>query len=338
MSKILVALSGGLDSAAVVLMLRDKGFQIEALYIDMTGSEESRSKAVELAERLDVRLHIENVEHKFRTQIVDFALSEHQCARTPSPCALCNPQIKWSTLVAVADRLGIEKIATGHYVNIVKRGERFFISVGVDPAKDQSYYLWALDQSVLSRAITPLGALFKRDVRTFLAERGFEALASGGESMGLCFLEGQSYNEFIASHLPISPGEVLNVDGEVMGTHDGFQLYTVGQKRGFRAEARGEVRSIDHVLNRLVVGEPLYATDLILTNCVVNTLDADRIRVKVRGLGRNPEGYASVEFRGDCLYVHLIDDKAWAPAAGQPVVLYSDDILIAGGDASAFCF
>lgn len=335
MSKILVALSGGLDSAAVVLMLREQGFDVEALYIDMIGCQASRLRAIELAAKLDVTLHIENVEREFCTQIIQHTLSEHQAGRTPSPCARCNPQIKWRTLSAVADRLAIEKIATGHYIGIVQRGDRFFVASALDPIKDQSYYLWALDQDILSRAVTPLGGFLKRDVRAFLADRGFGSLALGGESMGLCFLRGQSYTDFLATNLPVALGQVRNTLGEVVGEHNGFQLYTIGQKRGFVSSELGEVRAIEPSTNRVVVGESLYAKKLYLTDCVINSLDFDHIWVKVRGLGRNPQGEVRVERYGDCLLVCLLEDQAWAPAAGQPVVLYSSDLLVAGGLLSA---
>lgn len=334
-NRVLVALSGGLDSAAVVLMLRERGYLVEALYIDMLGDDQARMRAVELADRLGVKLHVEDVRKRFKREIIDFVLSEHQRGRTPSPCARCNPLIKWRVLAQVADSISIPLIATGHYVRTVEHGGQHFVASGIDPAKDQSYYLWALDEDILSRALTPLGDFLKTDVRKYLLDRGFEALASGGESMGLCFLSKTSYRDFLCSNLPIRAGKVVDSHGDHVGSHDGFQLYTVGQKRGFVSDVRGEIRRVDARANTIEVGDPIFAGRLYGDNCVWRGEQSLSLWAKVRGLGRNPKGRASIELSespsyGLTMIVSLHDDRAWAPCVGQPVVLYDGDRVVGG--------
>lgn len=334
MNRVLVALSGGIDSAAVSLMLRADGYRVQALYIDMLGDVTARAKAIDMARRLGIELHIEDVRSQFKRSIVDFTLAEHQLGRTASPCAVCNPAIKWATLLQVADRLGIEKIATGHYVRIEHSKGEYFINKGVDPSKDQSYYLWALDQRVLSRAITPLGSMTKREVRAHLLDEGFSDLSTSGESMGLCFMQGRSYADFLRHALDPQKGDVVDHHGQVVGDHDGYQLYTIGQKRGFRSATPGEVRRIDPAVNKIEIGPALMCTELWVENFVLHEswpLNGDGLSIKIRGIGRNPQGEAHLNIVDHRLHITLCQDKAWAVCAGQPVVIYRGDRVVGGG-------
>lgn len=349
--KVLVALSGGLDSAAVVLMLKESLYDVEALYLDITGSAPALQKARDVAQILGVRLHVESAGDYFSRTIIDYLLAEHQAGRTPSPCGRCNPLIKWEMVCRVASRMGIQKVATGHYVRLGELDGIPTIRRGVDPVKDQSYYLWGVGREFLDRAILPLGSMTKLEVRKYLHNRGFDVLSSSQESMSLCFLEveGQrvGYNEFLRHHLgsALRRGEVRDVAGRTVGYHDGYQLYTPGQKRGFEITIpapHGAVYSVVETLpleNILIVSdlqEDLYRTTIICKGMVSNHLEtllcADDISVVVRGLGRNPEGYAqSIELIDlDAFRITLPDKGAWAVAPGQPVVFYKGDMVVAG--------
>lgn len=349
--KVLVALSGGLDSAAVVFMLKESLYDVEALYLDITGAAQQLDKAQKVAQMVGVKLHVEHAADYFGRTIVDYVLSEHQAGRTPSPCGMCNPLIKWEMVCATATRLGFEKIATGHYVRLGQIDGKPAIRRGADPLKDQSYYLWGLGSEFLSRAVLPLGGMTKLDVRKYLQERGFNVLSSSSESMSLCFLEvdGQrvGYDQYLRHHLgpQLHKGEVVDMAGRMVGTHDGYQLYTPGQKRGFcttMPPKEGGAYSVVEVCaqtNRLTVSASenhLYSTQIRCSGLICNHIDtllsADNISVVVRGLGRNPEGYAKkIEAtEPGTLLITLSGKGAWALAPGQPVVFYMGDVVLGG--------
>ncbi len=331
---VLVGISGGIDSAATILRLREQGHHVQALYIDMIGCELSRQRVVALSEQLGVQLHIASCEEIFQRRVVDVVLSEHQRGRTPSPCTICNPQIKWEQLKLYADKLGIDKIATGHYIQIATRDERHFVERGIDPAKDQSYYLYTLSQSTLSRAITPLGTMRKTDVREYLASKGFTALAKGSESQGVCFAK-SGYGAFLRQNLDYKAGEIIDTEGKVIGTHNGVQLYTVGQKRGYDLHEgqSGEVRSLDAKNNRLTVGAPLLVQSITLSNGWFSPpSETKELRCQIRGLGKNPQCAVRVtKTESGELCVTSLGEPFWAPAAGQPAVIYAGNLVVGGG-------
>lgn len=352
---VLVALSGGLDSAAVVLLLREAGYRPRALFLDMLDSAVERERAITAAEALGVELLIEPVAERFDKEVVGYLLSEHLAGRTPAPCSRCNPTIKWRVLAEVADRLGIYHIATGHYVRMVttSAGHTYFRR-GVDSAKDQSYYLWDVPPELVVRAVMPLGHWTKAEVRFMLQEKyGLAEVAGRRESMGVCFLGGAAgrYGDFLRRHLSggvLSPGDVEDMSGRVVGRHDGFPLYTAGQKRGFslftgpeEPEKALAVVRVDADRNVVVVGrdEDLRYRVLLLREWrAVSRAELfspavwSQLRVMVRGIGRNPSGGCSVSILPDgSLRLMLLEDAAWALAPGQPVVLYLDDRVVAGG-------
>lgn len=328
---ILVALSGGIDSAATVLMLREHGFSPVGLYIDMLGSENARNQAIDVARMLNIELIIEDIADEFRNKIIDFTLGEHQSGRTPSPCAMCNPLIKWAVTERVADRLGIFNIATGHYVRI----ENGAIRQGIDPTKDQSYYLWGLTAQTLKRALTPLGGYTKLQVREYLRSHGgFDMLASGGESMSICFIGKTPYNEFLSQNLQIKEGDVVDTEGVTIGRHNGYQLYTIGQKKGFTGG--GAVIRVDAQRNVIVTTTDqtqLYTNQITIRDWVMHHQTEAPLNVKVRGLGRNPQSFVQEITRHDDLTmtITLAATDAWAVADGQPLVLYCGDMVVGGG-------
>lgn len=347
--KVLTAFSGGLDSAAAVLLLREAGYRPRALFLDLLDSPEARQTAVDTAEMLGVELIVEPCASLFQTAIVDPWLAEHAAGRTPAPCSRCNPQIKWRLLTEAADRLGIYRIATGHYVRTVLHGDgHCYFRRGVDPAKDQSYYLWNVPEPWIARAVLPLGDFTKAEVRDMLRDRyGLTELVERKESMGICFLEGRKYGEFLRSRLPAGlcrPGEVVTLTGEVVGRHEGYPLYTAAQKRGFSLFECSEPASyavvgIDAARNRVIVGpdEAMHYRTLLLKEWrVVSRTElrerAREVRVVVRGVGRNPDGGCRMKMLDDGrLEVFLLQDTAWAVMPGQPVVFYLDDRVVGGG-------
>ena len=330
--RVLLGFSGGVDSVAAVGILRQQGLSVTALTLNTTGDEQMLQCAATKAAELGVEHIVKDVRQEFESRIVDYFLSSYLAGRTPAPCTLCNPLIKWHYLISEADRLGIGYVATGHYFNVVKYDGKYYVAKALDARKDQSYYLWGLSQATLSRVITPMGQIIKQDINPVLSK--------SKESMGLCFLRGQSYGEFIKNRIAeaCAAGDIVTQDGRVVGQHEGIAFYTIGQKKGVDTSISGvRVVAIDAECNRLIVGDnhDLYHQTLEVGRCNIVSRDeflqSKDVSVVVRGIGRNPEGYIQrVEEIGDGYRITL-ENPAWAPAVGQPVVFYRGDRVIGGG-------
>lgn len=328
----LLGFSGGMDSVASVGLLRQQGLSVTALTLDTVGDEKMLRAAANKAAELNVKHIVKDVREDFAHNIIEYFLSDYTKGRTPAPCTMCNPLIKWHHLIAEADNLGIEAVATGHYFNVVKYNNRYYVSRALDSRKDQSYYLWGLSQTTLARAITPMGQIIKQNISPIHS--------TSKESMGLCFLQGKAYGDFIREHASeeIAPGDIVTLKGEKVGLHEGIAFYTIGQKRGLETGVEGmRVIGINAERNELIVGkeEDLYHQSLEVGCCNLvceeELLSANDVSIVVRGFGRNPKGYAQRIERVKDRYRITLDDPAWAPAVGQPVVFYRGDRVIGGG-------
>ena len=331
---VLLGFSGGIDSTAAARYLAEQGHAVTLLTLDTVGEEGLETRIRQAAGRLNLPFRIENVREVFREEIVRYFTGSYLRGETPAPCTRCNPRVKWKTLYDIARREHYDHIATGHYFRVRCENGKYFVRTAADPAKDQSYYLWGLSQEYLRIALTPMGERIKKAVTASLPS----ALRSR-ESMGVCFLQGLSYSEFLKTQVPgIVPGEIVDARGKTIGRHDGCAFYTIGQKRGLRTDS-GEpvvVTGIDAARNRVTAGcdaDLFYRRLTVREFCAADPqrlTDSQTVRVKIRGVGRNPEGYARVRIDGQSLLVEL-REPAWAPAKGQPVVFYDGDLVVGGG-------
>ena len=335
--KVILGFSGGIDSVTAAHSLREEGYQVIALTLDTMGDELMLARARESAQKIGVKHIVLDVRESFRERIIEYFIQSYSLGRTPAPCTMCNPLVKWHYLEQYADWVGAEKIATGHYFNIEQIEDKFYVSKADDLSKDQSYYLWGLSQGILSRAITPMGHRFKEEVKRDFSNKK--------ESMGVCFLAGESYRDYLMRHSPqvVKAGEIVTKTGEIVGRHDGVAFYTIGQKRGLDTTLHNvAIIDIDATNNRLIIGnnEDLYHSILEVKACnIVNPqefLSSADIHVVVRGIGRNPEGYISRVEEIDGGYRIHLENPAWAPAIGQPVVFYRDKRVIGGGVLEKF--
>lgn len=351
--RVLVGMSGGIDSSAACIMLQEQGYEVVGVTMRTwdipshfsSPEQEQPDEIVEaqaVAARLGIEHHVADVREEFRKVIVQYFIDEYMRGRTPNPCVMCNPLFKERILCEWADRTGCQWIATGHYCQIEKRNGHCYIVTGDDATKDQSYFLWKLPQEILERMLLPLGGMTKETVREYLAQKGFEAKAKGGESMEICFID-KDYRDFLREHCPdiderIGPGWFVDSKGLKLGQHKGFAYYTIGQRKGLGI-ALGEpayVLKINPEKNTVMLGnadqlktgymlvEPPVAPDIEeLLNCPDLSV---RIRYRSRPipcqvLQLPDNGYLLVKFA----------TEASAITPGQSAVFYDGNRVLGGG-------
>ncbi len=339
--KVLLGISGGIDSFVSTLLLHDAGYEVTGVCFDFWESNDLHIVG-QLYEQLGLTLIRRQEKDLFQRMVVDAFVRDYAQGRTPSPCCVCNSQVKWILLDRVAKELGIPHIATGHYVRIAQHEGHHYIHRGCDERKDQSYFLWSMPHQILSHSLTPLGTMTKDQVRQIAHERGYDQIVSRRESMGVCFLRGQDYRHFVTAHGQVTntPGTIYAADGTRMGTHDGLFNYTIGQKRGIPTiEGQAMYVSAMNVAdNSISVGTKASLERMELTIEQLNIinphdLEASHLTVRVRGLGLNPEGAVKIKpLDSKTLHISLTD-PAWAIAPGQPVAIYAGDRLVGGGVA-----
>ncbi len=336
--KVLVGMSGGIDSTATCLMLREQGYDIVGLTLWVWG--EKPVEAAQLAEQMGIEHHIADEREAFRKIIVQNFIDEYRQGRTPNPCVMCNPLFKFRILTEWADRLGCNFIATGHYTRLEEHGGHIYILTGDDDKKDQSYFLWRLSQDVLRRCIFPLGTLTKPQVRDYLRSKGYKLKAEEGESMEVCFIKGD-YRDFLREHSPeidqeIGKGWFVNAAGVKLGEHKGFPYYTIGQRKGLEI-ALGKpayVLKINPQKNTVMLGD---AEELKTSHMLVEddrfvdeaeAMNSPQLSVRIRyrskpipcTLRRLDDGRLLVNFQSE----------ASAIAPGQSAVFYIGNRLVGG--------
>ena len=357
--KVLVGMSGGIDSSAVCLMLQERGYEVYGVTMRVwdlprqfrTPGQEQPDfilEAQDLARRLSIPHHVADEREAFRQTVVRNFIDEYLAGRTPNPCVMCNPEFKFRVLTEWADRLGCDYIATGHYVQVRPEAGRFHVHCGVDEKKDQSYFLWRLDQRVLSRCLFPLGGLHKAEVRAYLEQKGFAMKARSGESMEVCFID-KDYREFLRSQVPdidrrVGPGKFVDVQGRTLGTHAGYPYYTVGQRKGLGV-ALGQpayVLRLNADKNTVVLGqEEQLRTQAMLVSQLQEVAEGEiaacpaltvRIRYRSRPVPCSVRRVESLfpQEMPDPLWLVTFATEASAVTPGQSAVFYEGDKMLGG--------
>lgn len=242
--RVIVGLSGGVDSAVAALLLQQQGWEVQGLFMANWDEDDAfctqaqdYQDARAVAQVLDIPLHRASFAADYRQRVFDYFLAEHRAGRTPNPDVLCNREIKFRTFLDAARELGAEKIATGHYARVAQEDGRWKLLRAADGNKDQTYFLHALDQEQLGAALFPLGNLQKGEVRKLAHEAGF-AVHAKKDSTGICFIGERDFREFLSKYLPAQPGELRTPEGEILGRHHGAMFYTPGQRAGLRIGGR----------------------------------------------------------------------------------------------------
>ena len=335
--RVLLGMSGGLDSAYSARRLLDAGHAVEGAVLRMHEYTELDA-ARACARELGIPLHELDVTRRFRECVIKSFAEEYRSGRTPNPCILCNERVKLKALYEYAIENGFDRIATGHYARIVEIDGRHSILKGNDPTKDQSYVLWRLDEGVLARLMLPLGEMRKSEVRA-LAREASISVAEKAESRDICFIPDGDYAAFLESSFGAFPeGEFVDESGRVLGRHRGIHRYTVGQRRGLGV-AMGErmyVKAIDPHSSRIVLaraGEAsvseLYLKDAVFSGMarpqIGESFTADAVlRYQARPVR------AEIRSLGETLCVRLHEPRH-SVTAGQSAVFYRGDLLLFGG-------
>jgi tRNA-specific 2-thiouridylase len=361
---IAVAMSGGVDSSAVAAMLRADGYNVVGLtmqlwnqrrlagHAGMPQSVQGRCCSLDdvydarrVAETIGIPYYVVNHEERFEREVVRPFVDEYLSGRTPIPCSLCNNHLKFDQLLVVARQIGAERLATGHYARVScdDTTGRWLLMRPTDHAKDQTYFLFGLNQEQLSRTIFPLGGMTKPEVRELARQHGL-ALAEKPDSQEICFVPGGDYKRFLDAYLadrgetfPDTAGELVTANGEVIGEHAGIHNFTVGQRKGLGVATGSPlyVIQINGESRQVVVGknEDLYSKTLRAqrTNLIsVAGLDEPmRVAVKVRH--RHEPAAAVIERRGPDEIVATFDEPQRAVTPGQAAVFYQGDVVVGGG-------
>lgn len=354
--RVLMAMSGGIDSSLAAVMLHEEGYEVIGMtmktwdYASSGGTKketgccslDSINDARSIAVSLGFPHYILDIREEFGDYVIDHFTNEYLDGRTPNPCVLCNTHIKWDALLRRADKLGCDWIATGHYAKVKKENDRYFISKGVDENKDQSYALWGVSQQSLSRTILPLGDLKKSEIRDMATGKGFIDLVNKSESYEICFVPDNDYRGFLKRRVEgleerVKGGEFVLEDGTVVGHHEGYPFYTIGQRKGLGITLGYPlfVTEIQKETNRVVLGEveglsrDAMWVDQLHMQKYDNLYQAKKDTItKVR---YNDDGSpALIEQIGEEMRV-LFKEKVKAIAPGQAAVFYEGNDVIGGG-------
>jgi len=349
--RVMMALSGGVDSAVSLWLLKQQGYAVEALFMknweedDADGycaAAEDLEDAERVCEHLQVPLHTVNFSFEYWENVFTRFLEEYRSGRTPNPDVLCNREVKFQVFVEHASALGADCIATGHYARIEAHGDGYRLLAGVDADKDQSYFLHLLNQEQLRSALFPIGGMEKSAVRRMAREAGLET-HDKKDSTGICFIGERPFREFLARFLTSPAGDIESVDGVRLGRHDGLLHYTIGQRQGLgvggRAGSSGEpwyVVDKDLARNTLVVAQghehpALYSRELSASELhwISGRAPAMPLRCEARIRYRQPLQHCQVSVDdGQCRV--RFDAPQWAAAPGQSVVFYAGDECLGG--------
>lgn len=348
MPKVIIGLSGGVDSSVSAYLLKQQGYEVIGIFMQNWEDDnadnyctikEDSMDAIAVADKLGIDIEIVNFAAEYKERVFNYFLQEYQAGRTPNPDILCNSEIKFKAFLDHAITLGAEYISTGHYVGKTMIEGKEILIRALDSNKDQSYFLYRLNQHQIKHAIFPLAHITKPEVRE-IANTLQLPNANKKDSTGICFIGERPFREFLKRYLPIKPGHMVTVDGKIMGEHLGLMYYTIGQRKGLGIGGMGEpwfVAGKKLGSNELLVVQGHNHPLLLKTSLVAGQLSfADgnlpkcgRYTAKTRY--RMQDAECTLEYMGNDRLRLIFDEPQWAITPGQSVVIYDKKLCLGGG-------
>ena len=344
---IVVGMSGGVDSAVAALLLKQQGHRVIGLFMKNWEDEDDEHcpakqdflDVLAICEILGIEVEAVNFAKEYKERVFQYFLLEYQAGRTPNPDVLCNSEIKFKAFLEHALGLGADVIATGHYARLRERGGLFELLKAQDSSKDQSYFLYRLNQAQLCKSLFPLGEILKRDVRAIAKNAGLPVHAKK-DSTGICFIGERPFREFLSRYLPKQPGQMQTPEGKVVGQHEGLMYYTIGQRQGLGIGGQGEpwfVVGKDMLRNELVVVQG-HDHPLLLTNSVsaadlswISNPPSTGHDYAAKTRYRQTDAPCRVARIDQTSSTLQFEQPQWAVTPGQSVVIYNQEICLGGG-------
>ena len=351
-TRVIVGMSGGVDSSVAALLLKEQGYRVEGLFMknwdeddgtDYCTAKVDLADAQSVADRLGIKLHSANFAAEYWDGVFEHFLTEYRSGRTPNPDILCNREIKFRAFLDYAVQLGADYIATGHYVRREPAGAEIGLRKGLDNNKDQSYFLHQVGHAELAQSLFPLGAMQKTEVRKIAVQAGFDN-ARKKDSTGICFIGERRFSDFLERYLPAQPGAIEDDDGQVLGEHRGLMYHTIGQRQGLgigglaeRREAPWYVIKKDLERNVLVVAQgndhpALFTSSLTVQDIfwIAGNAPTLPLRCQAKVRYRQPDQDCVLQASDQGFQVAFVDPQR-AVTPGQSVVFYSGESCLGGG-------
>ncbi|WP_209122853.1 tRNA 2-thiouridine(34) synthase MnmA [Alkalihalobacillus sp. BA299] len=348
-TRVVVGMSGGVDSSVTALVLKEQGYDVIGIFMknwddtDENGvctATEDYNDVIKVCNQIGIPYYAVNFEKEYWDKVFTYFLDEYRAGRTPNPDVMCNKEIKFKAFLHHAVTLGADYVATGHYARVEYRDGEHKLIRGLDQNKDQTYFLNALSQEQISKAMFPIGHMQKKEVRA-IAEQANLATAKKKDSTGICFIGERNFKEFLSSYLPAQPGEMQTLDGEVKGKHDGLMYYTLGQRQGLGIGGAGEpwfVIGKNIEKNILYVGqgyhhEGLYSLGLlgVHVNWISSNQPTEPFKCTAKFRYRQPDQGVKVIPLSDQTVKVIFDEPQRAVTPGQAVVFYDGEVCLGGG-------
>ena len=348
MTKVVIGMSGGVDSSVAAYLLKQQGYEVIGIFMQNWEDDDNDGyctikqdsmDAIAVADVLGIDIEIVNFAKEYKERVFSYFLSEYQAGRTPNPDVLCNSEIKFKAFLEHAINLGAEFVATGHYVAKCMTDFGEVLVRAVDNNKDQSYFLYRLNQHQISHSLFPLGQIIKPEVRK-IAEKLNLPNANKKDSTGICFIGERPFREFLQKYMPTKTGKMVTPSGKILGEHQGLMFYTIGQRKGLGIGGDGEpwfVAAKNLATNELIVVQG-HQHPLLLKR----TLRAEQLSFGQNTLPKEGRYSAKTRYRmqdADCELIYVneqtielhFDEAQWAITPGQSVVIYDQELCLGGG-------